>query len=1126
MRRVALFVAACVVVVSAASLRAQEADLIMPAVNPPAASQPVPRLILLSGTVKDLVGKPLTGPVDLNFAIYKEQTDAAPLWQESQTLNVDEQGHYTSLLGAMQPQGLPVDLFTSGEARWLGVSVGRLAEQPRVLLVSVPYALKANDAEMLGGKPASAYMLAPPSEANAAAGNRGAGVRGPSGAAIPDAATPGKPKSGPKPDVAGTGTQNYIPVWTNSSGTLGNSVIYQSSGSVGIGTTAPVATVDVNGTNAGLQLRGTGTHQVAMSGATSGRLGQDAAGLFFTSDTNGGALRFYTNNGSGHEGMRITSAANVGIGTTTPAYPLDVQGSSVRIANPSGTTQLIVAGSATSGRLGQDAAGFFFSSDSNGAALRFGTNNGSGHEWMRITSAGFVGIGTTTPLYPLDVQGSSARIANPSGPVQLMVAGSVTNGRLGQDTGGLFLSSDSNGAAIRFATNNGSGHEWMRITGAGLVGIGTATPAHVLDVVGDIKASTNIIAGGNLTVTGTISGNGAGLGGVNALSLGGFAPAAFEQIVNKNATNGYAGLDGTSRIAKARAPATTVYTDAGNTFSAGTQDFSAVVTLPVQSVLTASTPASCAANKQLLIKTDASPPGQQLFVCNATGNGWNLVGDGSAGGVLSFNTRTGAVVPTTGDYSFSNISGTVGSTQLNGTYSNALNLSNTSNVYAGNGSGLQNLQPGNLAAGQANIDISGSASFAAGAGDAGNAESLGGQSPGFYANTGSNTYSGDQTITSGNLNLDQTSGGGAGVINLGGSPFIHAYGTSNTFVGTGAGNFSTTGTQNTAHGNSALSSNSTGSGNTASGVSALSTNTAGSSNSAHGTGALLNNSDGSFNSASGAGALQFNCKGVSAGCGANYNTALGYSAGVTGTTTNANMTGASNTFVGALSGPGTTTQLTNAAAIGAHAVVAQSNTIVLGSINGVNGATASVNVGIGTATPATSLQVVGDIRLGTTGTNGCLQNFAGTALAGTCSSDARLKTNIQPFSPVLGKLVQLQPVHYIWNVAAYPQYHFGPGTNSGLIAQEVEKVFPELVSVDAKGLRQVNYSELPYLMLQAIRELKAENDTLRGEVEQLNAKNQKISDLTRQVEELHKVQQQMATLEARLAEMEARTPKP
>ena len=50
----------------------------------------------------------------------------------------------------------------------------------------------------------------------------------------------------------------------------------------------------------------------------------------------------------------------------------------------------------------------------------------------------------------------------------------------------------------------------------------------------------------------------------------------------------------------------------------------------------------------------------------------------------------------------------------------------------------------------------------------------------------------------------------------------------------------------------------------------------------------------------------------------------------------------------------------------------------------------------------TSLQVFGDIRVGTSGTNGCLKNFAGTGIIGTCSSDRRLKKNITPFGTDAG----------------------------------------------------------------------------------------------------------------------------
>ncbi|MFI5090174.1 MAG: hypothetical protein ACHP7P_08975, partial [Terriglobales bacterium] len=67
-------------------------------------------------------------------------------------------------------------------------------------------------------------------------------------------------------------------------------------------------------------------------------------------------------------------------------------------------------------------------------------------------------------------------------------------------------------------------------------------------------------------------------------------------------------------------------------------------------------------------------------------------------------------------------------------------------------------------------------------------------------------------------------------------------------------------------------------------------------------------------------------------------------------------------------------------------------------------------------------------------------------------------------------------------------YRFGAGRNAGLLAQDVEKVFPEMVAVDAHGYKTVNYSELPYLTLVAIRELKTENDSLRAQLAEMEAR--------------------------------------
>lgn len=140
---------------SAVSLSAQQAVLA-------AANAVVPPVIKFSGVLTDASSKPMTGTVGVTFSLYKESQSGAPLWIETQNVTLDRAGHYTVLLGSTTSQGLPASPFAAGEARWLGVQVQGQAEQPRALLMSVPYALKALDAETIGGKPLSALQLAAP----------------------------------------------------------------------------------------------------------------------------------------------------------------------------------------------------------------------------------------------------------------------------------------------------------------------------------------------------------------------------------------------------------------------------------------------------------------------------------------------------------------------------------------------------------------------------------------------------------------------------------------------------------------------------------------------------------------------------------------------------------------------------------------------------------------------------------------------------------------------------------------------------------------------------------------------------------------------------------------------------
>src|SRR5262249_41620178 len=131
-------------------------------------------------------------------------------------------------LGATVNDGMPIDLFNTGEPRWLGVQLNKSGEteQSRVLMVSVPYALKASDAETLGGRPASAYMLA--NTTGEAGSSSAAGGGSGSSSGEPSA------KSTVKPRV-NNGTPGFIGVFANATD-LVNSVIQQANGSVGVGT--------------------------------------------------------------------------------------------------------------------------------------------------------------------------------------------------------------------------------------------------------------------------------------------------------------------------------------------------------------------------------------------------------------------------------------------------------------------------------------------------------------------------------------------------------------------------------------------------------------------------------------------------------------------------------------------------------------------------------------------------------------------------------------------------------------------------------------------------------------------------------------------------------------------------
>lgn len=204
----------------------------------------VPPIIQFSNVATDEGGTPMTGSVSISFSLYNSAVGGQALWTETQNVQLGSAGQYSVYLGLTQTNGLPANLFTSGQAQWLGVKISGQPEQPRVFLVSVPYAMKAGDAATIGGLPPSAFVMAAP---------------GSTAVASSDASTAGGSSLSPNGAITGSGTVGYIPLWDTTSDII-SSVLFQSgSGStakVGINNATPAATLDVKGT---ANLRGTTT---------------------------------------------------------------------------------------------------------------------------------------------------------------------------------------------------------------------------------------------------------------------------------------------------------------------------------------------------------------------------------------------------------------------------------------------------------------------------------------------------------------------------------------------------------------------------------------------------------------------------------------------------------------------------------------------------------------------------------------------------------------------------------------------------------------------------------------------------------------------------------------------------
>ncbi|MGA2050441.1 MAG: hypothetical protein ABSG96_22285, partial [Terracidiphilus sp.] len=172
----------------------------------------VPQQVRYAGKLATRTGE----TVEAEFRIYAAAEGGDPLWTETQHVTVGEDGSYSVLLGSASSAGLPQTVFAGGAARWLGVSVERIPEQERVLLSSVPYAMKSADAESLAGHAASDFVTQ----------NQFA--------QLAQSAQAGSPAPAITPfDVTGSGTGGTVPLWIGAN-TQGISEITQVGSDIGI----------------------------------------------------------------------------------------------------------------------------------------------------------------------------------------------------------------------------------------------------------------------------------------------------------------------------------------------------------------------------------------------------------------------------------------------------------------------------------------------------------------------------------------------------------------------------------------------------------------------------------------------------------------------------------------------------------------------------------------------------------------------------------------------------------------------------------------------------------------------------------------------------------------------------